>query len=114
MQPSARPRIELEVEGLCLQADEFPTGGSYARRSALSVHSAELRDCDPRPEGGPGWRKILAYHATSHTPRDAHACLLQVPQLCTAQFLHLDLFHGQSLLVEALSQVRSGPKGGSD
>lgn len=78
MQPSARPRMDLDVQGLCLQADVFPPGGSYIRRTAISVHSAEVRDCAPRPEGGPGWSKIIAYHATSHTPRDARACLLQV------------------------------------
>ncbi|BDA50280.1 probable autophagy-related protein 2 at C-terminar half [Coccomyxa sp. Obi] len=78
MQPSARLRVELEVEGLCVQAEAFPPGGSHVRRSALSVRHAELRDCAPRPEGGSAWRRILAYHATSHVPRDAQACLFQV------------------------------------
>lgn len=87
MQPSARPRLELELEGLCVQAEAFPPGGSHVRRSALSVRHAELRDCAPRPEGGSAWRRILAYHATSHVPRDAQACLFQV-RLEAFCFLH--------------------------
>ena len=82
MQPTTRPRIELDVQGLCMQADSFRAGGPRIRRTALSVRHAELRDCAPRPEGGPGWRKIACYHATANVPRDAHACLLQV--ICSA------------------------------
>ncbi len=78
MQPSSRPRIELEVQGLCLQADTFRAGAPRIRRTALSVRQAELRDCAPRPEGGHGWRKIVCYHATANVPRDALARLLQV------------------------------------
>ncbi|KAK9836947.1 hypothetical protein WJX81_001853 [Elliptochloris bilobata] len=72
------PRVELEVGGLCLQADTFGRRGPHARRLAVSVHHAELRDCQPRSEGGAAWRRILGYHATSRMPRDASACLLQV------------------------------------
>ena len=78
MQPSSRPRIELDVQGLCLQADSFRAGAPRIRRSALSVRHAELRDCAPRPEGGQGWHKIVCYHATANVPRDALARLLQV------------------------------------
>ncbi len=81
MQPLARPRLEVEVEGLCAQAEAFPAGSPHVRRTALSVRQAELRDCAPRPEGGAAWRKILAYHATSHVPRDAQACLFQVGRI---------------------------------
>lgn len=42
------PRIELEVVGLCLQADTFDGSGPHARRLAVSVHHAELRDCQVR------------------------------------------------------------------
>jgi hypothetical protein len=41
----AAPRIELEVGGICVQADAFAAGGPHARRLAVSVHHAELRDC---------------------------------------------------------------------
>ena len=78
MQPSSRPRIELDVQGLCLQADSFQAGAPRIRRTALSIRHAELRDCAPRPEGGHGWRKIVSYHATANVPRDALPCLLQV------------------------------------
>ena len=78
MQPSSRPRIELDVQGLCAQADHFRPGAPRIRRAALSVRHAELRDCAPRPEGGQGWHKILGYHATANVPRDPLACLLQV------------------------------------
>lgn len=89
MQPTSRPRMELDVKGLCLQADVFRPGGPRIRRSSLSVRHTELRDCAPHPEGGQGWRKIACYHATANMPRDALACLLQVhyslheaPRLC--------------------------------
>ena len=78
MQPTSRPRIELEVQDLSMQADTFQPGAPRLRRTALSVRSAELRDCAPRPEGGPGWRKIVAYHATANMAREAAACLFQV------------------------------------
>jgi len=78
MQPSSRPRIELDVQGLCVQTDSFQPGAPRIRRTALSVRHVELRDCNPRPEGGQGWRKIICYHATANVPRDALACLLQV------------------------------------
>ncbi len=78
MQPSSRPRIELDVQGLCLQADSFQAGAPRIRRTALSIRHAELRDCAPRPEGGHGWRKIVSYHATANVPQDALLCLLQV------------------------------------
>jgi len=78
MQPSSRPRIELDVQGLCVQTDSFQSGAPRIRRTALSVRHVELRDCNPRPEGGQGWRKIICYHATASVPRDALACLLQV------------------------------------
>ena len=78
MQPTSRPRIELEVQDLCVQADTFQPGAPRLRRTALSVRSAELRDCAPRPEGGSGWRKIVAYHATANMAREAAACLFQV------------------------------------
>lgn len=45
------PRVELEVGGLCVQADTFGGRGAHARRLAVSVHHAELRDCQvPLPE----------------------------------------------------------------
>ncbi len=44
----AAPRIELEVGGICVQADAFAAGGPHARRLAVSVHHAELRDCQVR------------------------------------------------------------------
>ena len=85
MQPSSRPRIELDVQGLCLQADAFRSGAPRIRRSVLTVRHAELRDCAPRPEGGHGWRKIVCYHATPNVPRDALARLLQVLLLYSKQ-----------------------------
>ena len=92
MQPTTRPRIELDMQGLRMQADSFRAGGPRIRRTALSVRHVELRDCAPRPEGGPGWRKIACYHATANVPRDAHACLLQVNCLapaCVPCLLHM-------------------------
>ena len=41
----AAPRVELEVCGVCVQADTFAGSGPHVRRLAVSVHHAELRDC---------------------------------------------------------------------
>ena len=42
-------RLELDLTGLCLQMDEFGSGGQHARRVALSVHHIEVRQAVRTP-----------------------------------------------------------------
>lgn len=75
-------RLEVQVDGVWLQADVFGEGGPYARRLVVAVKDAELRDCAVRPGSTfHKWRKVLSVHTTCRRPRDASACLLKVPLL---------------------------------
>ncbi|KAK9805512.1 hypothetical protein WJX72_002557 [[Myrmecia] bisecta] len=70
-------RIELDVTGLCVQADTFAPADQYARRTAVSIHHLEIRDCAVWPDAGSGWRRMLSLHTNMRTPRDASACMFQ-------------------------------------
>lgn len=70
------PRVEFDVEGLCVQLDTFEADAPYARRLALSVQSAQLRDCDPRADSPPAWHRIFGRHQSATIPQAA--CLLVV------------------------------------
>lgn len=76
-------RVELELEGLCVQADSFATDSPRARRLAISVRRIDFKDCALKVDAAPAWQKIFTQYLGVQSERGPASCLLTVRRTCS-------------------------------
>ena len=84
----ATSRVELEIEGLSLQADDFALDSPHARRLAFSIRRIDFKDCALKADAAPAWQKIFSQYLGTQSERGPTACLLTVtPPLLIGKIL---------------------------